>query len=74
MKKILKHVALIVIMISLGASAFTSLAGWQDTPFEYNAYLQGFVSLCIFLYEMRNAINWGAVRIQKPVTNARDKK
>lgn len=68
-----KNVVLFVAMVSLGASAFTSLAGFQNTAFEYNAYFQGAIAVALFLWLVHKAISATEVRV-KPITNARDKK
>lgn len=68
----MKYVLLIIAMISLGAGSFTSLLGWQNTPFEYNAYLQGLASLGIFAYLMYQLVMSAKDKVE--VTNARDLK
>lgn len=72
--KTIKYIALFITMVSLGASAFTSLAGWTGTAFEYNAYFQAGVAGCIFLYLTHKLIAMSEVKLQKPIVNARDKK
>ena len=70
----LKYIMAFIAMVSLGASAFTSITGWQGTPFEWNAYFQGAVSVILFIWLCHKAIASTEVRLQKAPTNARDKK
>ena len=72
--KYIKLIALFITMVSLGASAFTSLAGWANTPFEYNAYFQAGIAGCIFLWLSHKAIGATEVRLSHKVTNKRDTK
>ena len=74
MKKNIKFATAFVAMVSLGASSFTTLAGFQDTVFEWNAYVQGGVAVVIFLYLVHRAIGATEVKIQKQPTNKRDSK
>jgi len=72
MKNNIKYVVAFIAMVSLGASAFTSITGWEGTPFEYNAYLQGAVAGFLFIWLAHKAISATEVKMQKAPTNARD--
>lgn len=73
MKNILKYLSLVITMVSLAASAFTSLLGWQGTALEYNAYFQAGIALCIFLWLVHKALSYSEHKWSKPIRNARDK-